>query len=108
MNSVDASLDITGNWDVFTFTPFGISASKAVISSIEPFISGIITGEKGSLFFSNGEINNSVLTFSANVDTPIRATLSISVEVIEDKFVGILTIDEYAKLNVRGQKNVNL
>lgn len=108
MNTVDTGLDITGNWDVSTFTPFGISMSKAVISSIEPFVSGIITGEKGLLTFANGEINNNVLTFSANVDTPIKATLSVSVEVIGDKFVGILTIDEYAKLNIRGQKNVNL
>ena len=108
MNSIDTSLDIIGNWDVSTFTPFGISMSKAAINSIEPFISGIITGEKGSLTFTNGKINNNVLTFSANVDTPIKATLSVSVEVIGDKFVGILTIDEYTKVNIRGQKNVNL
>ncbi len=108
MNSIDISLDIIGNWDVSTFTPFGISTSKVTISSIEPFISGIINGEKGSLTFTNGEISDNTLTFSANVDTPIKATLYVSVEIIGDKFVGILTIDEYAKLNIKGQKNVNL
>jgi hypothetical protein len=102
------TLDIIGDWEVFTLTPFGISSSKVSIKSIEPLVSGTIVGERGSLDFDNGVITGNTLTFLVTADTPIKATLTVNVEVIDDKFQGTLQIDQYAKLDIRGEKNVNL
>ena len=100
--------NIIGNWQVSAFTPFGVSNSTANITSIEPFVSGTIIGERGSLDFDNGTFENNVLTLSVIADTPIRATLTVKVEVTEDKFEGTLQVDEYMKIVIKGQKNVNL
>jgi hypothetical protein len=108
MNSINTNLNTTGDWDVFALTPFGTSKSKVTFASVEPVVSGTITGERGSLNFSNGVIDGNKLTFSTVVDTPIKATLFVDVEVFEDKFAGTLTVDEYMKIDIRGQKNVNL
>jgi hypothetical protein len=100
--------NIIGDWQVSASTPFGVSNSKANITSIKPFVSGTIIGERGSLDFDNGNIENNVLTFSMIADTPIRATLTVNVEVIDNKFEGTLQVDEYMKIVIKGQKNVNL
>jgi hypothetical protein len=100
--------NIIGNWQVSVFTPFGVSNSTANITSIEPFVSGTIIGERGSLDFDNGVVSGDTITFSATVDTPIKATLTVNVEVVDDKFEGTLEIDQYAKLDIKGEKNVNL
>jgi hypothetical protein len=102
------TLDIIGDWEVSALTPFGISSSKVNIKSIEPLVSGTIVGERGSLDFGNGVITGNTLTFSVTADTPIKATLTVSVEVIDDKFKGTLEVDQYMKIDIRGQKNVNL
>jgi hypothetical protein len=100
--------NIIGNWQVSAFTPFGVSNSAVNITSIEPFVSGTIIGERGSLDFDNGTLVSNILTFSVIADTPIRATLAVNVEVIDDKFEGTLQVDEYMKIVIKGQKNVNL
>ena len=100
--------NIIGDWQVSAFTPFGVSSSTAKITSIEPFVSGTIIGERGSLDFDNGTVENNILAFSVIADTPIRATLVVSAEVIDDKFEGTLQVDEYMKIVIKGQKNVNL
>jgi hypothetical protein len=100
--------NIIGDWQVSAFTPFGVSNSTAKITSIEPFVSGTIIGERGSLDFDNGVVSGDTITFSATVDTPIKATLTVNVEVVDDKFEGTLEIDQYAKLDIKGEKNVNL
>ena len=100
--------NIIGDWQVSAFTPFGVSNSTAKITSIEPFVSGTIIGERGSLDFDNGTFENNVLTLSMIADTPIRATLVVNAEVIDDKFEGTLQVDEYMKIVIKGQKNVNL
>ena len=102
------TLDIIGDWTVSALTPFGISSSNVNIKSIEPFVSGTIVGERGSLDFDNGIVSSDTITFSATVDTPIKATLTVNVEVIDDKFKGTLEVDQYMKIDIRGQKNVNL
>ena len=100
--------NIIGTWQVSVFTPFGASNASATIKSIEPFVLGTIVGERGSLDFDNGIVSGDKIAFSATVDTPIKATLTVNVEVIDDKFEGTLEIDQYAKLDIKGQKNVNL
>ena len=99
---------IIGNWKVFALTPFGISNSNVNIKSIEPFVSGTIVGERGSLDFDNGIVSGDTITFSATVDTPIKATFIVNIQVVDDKFEGTLEIDQYVKLDIKGQKNVNL
>jgi hypothetical protein len=100
--------NIIGNWKVSALTPFGISSSNVNIKSIEPFVSGTIVGERGSLDFDNGIVSGDKITFSATVDTPIKATFTVNVQVVDDKFEGTLEIDQYVKLDIKGQKNVNL
>ena len=100
--------NIIGTWQVSVLTPFGTSNASATIKSIEPFVLGPIVGERGSLDFDNGIVSGDKIAFSATVDTPIKATLTVNVEVIDDKFEGTLEIDQYAKLDIKGQKNVNL
>ena len=100
--------NIIGNWKVSVLTPFGTSKSSAIIKSIEPFVSGTIVGERGSLDFDNGVVSGDTITFSATVDTPIKATFTVNVEVVDDKFEGTLEIDQYTKLDIKGEKNVNL
>ncbi|CAB4143283.1 hypothetical protein UFOVP784_105 [uncultured Caudovirales phage] len=102
-------LDITGEWDVSALTPFGVTKSKVIISSEEPYISGTIIGENGSLDFNNGKFEGDKLSFSTTVDTPIKATLFVNVDIINNKaFSGTLTIDQYMTISVKGNKNVNL
>ena len=100
--------NLIGNWQVSVPTPFGTSNASATINSIEPFVSGTIVGERGSLDFDNGIISGDTITFSATVDTPIKATLTVNIELVDDKFQGTLEIDQYAKLDIKGEKNVNL
>jgi hypothetical protein len=100
--------NIIGNWKVSVLTPFGTSNASATIESIEPFVSGTIVGERGSLDFDNGVVSGDTIIFSATVDTPIKATLTVNVEVVDDKFEGTLEIDQYGKLDIKGEKNVNL
>jgi hypothetical protein len=107
MNNKTTS-DIIGTWEISIFTPFGTTNSRATINSIEPFVSGTIVGEKGSLDFNNGIVENNVLTFSATVDTPIKATLTVNIEIIDDKFKGTLEVDKYMNVVIMGKKNVNL
>jgi hypothetical protein len=102
------TLDIIGDWEVSIFTPFGTSISKVNIVSAAPFVSGTIVGEKGSLEFDNGTIAGNMVTIITTADTPIKATLTMRVEVIDDKFKGTLEVDQYMKVDIRGQKNVNL
>lgn len=106
--SMVENLDIIGNWDVVLDTPFGESKAKAVIKNVGQFVSGTVNGENGSFDFDDGTIADDVLTFSKTVDTPIKATLFITVKINEDKFFGSLLIDEYMKINIKGVKNVNL
>lgn len=101
-------LNIVGNWDVVVDTPFGESKAKAKIKELKPSVSGTVDGENGSLDFNDGNIVDNVLTFTSSVDTPIKATLFVSVKITENKFVGHLLIDEYMKVNIRGVKNVDL
>jgi hypothetical protein len=102
-------LNITGEWDVSALTPFGATKSKVTISSKESYISGTIIGENGSLDFSDGKFEGNKLLFSTTVDTPIKATLVVDVEVTDDKtFSGTLKIDEYMTIDIKGNKNVNL
>jgi hypothetical protein len=49
-----------------------------------------------------------MVTIITTADTPIKATLTMRVEVIDDKFKGTLEVDQYMKVDIRGQKNVNL
>ena len=100
--------EIIGNWDVFVQTPFGVSKAAASIKSINPSVSGSIIGENGSIEFDNGSINENILTFSTDVNTPIKATIKVNVEIEGTTFTGSLMIDEYLKISIRGVKNVNL
>jgi hypothetical protein len=66
-------------------------------------------GENGSLDFNNGKFDGNKLSFFATVDTPIKATLFVNVEIVNDKFFsGTLMIDQYMRIDVKGSKNVNL
>lgn len=100
--------NIIGTWQVSVPTPFGINISNVNIKSIEPFVSGTITGERGSIDFDNCIVSGDTITFCVTVDTPIKATLTVSVKVIDDKFQGTLEIDQYTKLPIIGKKNVDL
>jgi hypothetical protein len=100
--------NIIGNWDVIVYTPFGESKAVASIKKLDPFVSGTIDGERGSFDFSNGTISENTLTFFAPVDTPIKANLSVSVEVESDKFTGTLMVDKYMSVAIKGVKNVSI
>jgi hypothetical protein len=102
------NLNIIGNWNVIVYTPFGESKAVALIKAVDPFVSGTIEGERGSFDFSNGVVSENILTFSTSVDTPIKAQLSVDVAIGNDKFSGMLMIDEYMKVVIRGIKNVNI
>ncbi len=106
--SMTENSSLIGNWNVVIDTPFGESKAKASIKELNPFVSGTIDGENGSFDFNNGIINENKLTFSATVDTPIKATLSVGVYMENEEFTGTLMIDEYMTVNIRGIKNVNL
>jgi hypothetical protein len=105
----DIKLNIIGKWDVSALTPFGINEATVKILAVEPNVSGTIVGKNGSLDFTNGIIDGNKLSFSATVDTPIKATLFADVEIVDDKaFSGTLKIDEYMTIDIRGDKNVDL
>ncbi|MEY4333116.1 MAG: hypothetical protein RLZZ196_1854 [Bacteroidota bacterium] len=102
------NLNIIGNWNAIIETPFGESKANVLIKTINPFVSGTVNGENGSFDFDNGTFTQNTLVFSSTVDTPIKATLYISVLIEGEKFTGTLTMDEYMTVNIRGFKNVNL
>lgn len=101
-------LNIIGNWNAIIETPFGESKATVSISAIDPAVCGTVVGENGSFSFDSGSIINGVLRFVATVDTPIRATLRTQATIESDSFFGILMIDDYMKVNIRGNKNVNI
>jgi|LauGreDrversion4_2_1035121.scaffolds.fasta_scaffold1818051_2 hypothetical protein len=109
MSDIKIESNIVGDWDVSALTPFGVTKSTVTISSKEPYVSGTIVGENGSLDFNNGKFDGNKLSFSATVDTPIKATLFANVEIINNKFFsGTLMIDQYMRIDVKGSKNVDL
>jgi hypothetical protein len=91
-------IDITGNWEAYIQTPFGEAKAIALIKKDDVTISGTINGENGSFDFDNGTI----------IDTPIKATISVSAEIEDYTFKGKLMIDEYLTMNILGKKNVNI
>ena len=100
--------NIIGKWDVTLVTPFGESLAQAEIKNDQPLFSGTIIGEHGSTNFSNGILKENLFTFSTKVEVPIKATISAEVQVNNNKFFGTLMIDEYMKININGEKNVNI
>lgn len=109
MSNIKIESNIIGEWDVSALTPFGVAKSKVTIVSADPYISGTIVGENGSLDFDNGTVNSDNLSFSATVDTPIKATLFVDVKIIDSKFFsGTLKVDKYMEISIEGSKNVNL
>jgi hypothetical protein len=101
-------IDITGNWEAYIQTPFGEAKAIALIKEDDVTISGTINGENGSFDFDNGTIIENTFVFSATIDTPIKATISVSAEIEDYTFKGKLMIDEYLTMNILGKKNVNI
>jgi hypothetical protein len=105
----EIKINILGKWKAFVSTPFGVSDVQVSITSIETYVSGNVVGEKGSFDFTNGKILNDKLTFSVDVETPIKATIYVDVTFnTKESFLGKVTIDRYATMDVEGKKNVNL
>lgn len=101
-------IDIIGIWNATIHTPFGESkATVSFVSADEP-ISGTVLGENGSFNFDDGVLLENKLTFSTTINTPIKATLKINATIEDDSFLGTITIDEYARVVIEGNKNVNL
>jgi hypothetical protein len=101
-------IEIIGNWDVYIKTPFGETKAIALIKEDDVTISGTINGENGSFDFDNGTIVENIFVFSATIDTPIKATISVSAVIEDHAFEGKLMIDEYLTMNILGKKNVNI
>jgi len=99
---------LVGKWSVKVITPFGESKADVILDSTDPFVTGTIIGENGSVEFSNGIIDGNKLKLSATVETPIKATIAAEVEINEFIFHGVLKIDEYMEVNITGEKNVNI
>lgn len=108
MTEDQKNVDIIGDWDVYIQTPFGVAKATALIKDINPSVSGTVNGENGSFDFNNGVMAGNTLSFSATVETPIKATLTIKVLVEGENFAGDLMIDEYLRMSIRGAKNVNI
>jgi hypothetical protein len=102
------NLNIIGSWDTYVETPFGFTKATALIKGVSPSVFGTINGENGSIDFDNGTIVDNILTFSATVDTPIKATITVKATFEEDSFLGNLMIDDYLKVLIKGTKNVNI
>jgi hypothetical protein len=65
--------------------------------------------ENGSLNFNNGNFLDNKLFFSAVAETPIQATVRFDFTFnSENSFSGKIMIDEYATIDAKGKKNVNL
>ena len=108
MTQDQKNINIIGDWDVYIQTPFGVAKATALIKDISPFITGTVNGENGSFDFNNGVMTENTLSFSATLETPIKATLTIKVVVEGDNFVGDIMVDQYLKTSIRGAKNVNI
>lgn len=108
MTQDQKNIDIIGNWDVYIQTPFGVAKATALIKDTSPFIIGTVNGENGSFDFSNGVMTENILSFSATVETPIKATLTVQVTVEGDNFAGDLMVDQYLRVSIRGTKNVDI
>jgi hypothetical protein len=104
-----SKINMTGSWSVDLFTPFGVSNLTLLITSLNPDICGSVFDENGSLNFNNGNFLDNKLFFSAVAETPIQATVRFDFTFnSENSFSGKIMIDEYATIDAKGKRNVNL
>jgi hypothetical protein len=105
MTQVINALDILGKWTLYVNTPFGEEQYVLNIETANSFFSGSVSHEKGSSAFHSASFENNTFCCSMETEFPIKATVSITADLIEDnKLTGTIQIDKYLITSFIGVK----
>ncbi|GEM_PF-6595699 len=97
-------MNILGKWKSLGQTPFGVVEHVVEITAVDPHICGIISSNNGQVEFDNGTLEGNKISFSSKVITPLRATIFVDGIIDGNIINGIISVDEYMKINFKAEK----
>ena len=97
--------EIDGEWNVVIRTPMGAQAGVIAVSREGSGFSGRITGDLGSLDFSDGVIDGDSVRWSMSLMKPMPMKLSVRATVSGDTIEGTVDAGFMGAMPLNGTRN---
>lgn len=91
-------------WTITVETPFGKEVYQMDIFQDAEGIHGRASNEKGFLDFKNAELNNGILSWSAQTEVPVKANVFFTGTIDNNTMCGKIKIDDYTQVEFKGEK----